>query len=238
VHQHGQIEFGGECRDLQQVLTVDGVGSVRRDGRRDERIVAIRGGEFAGVCDAAIRRGRVGRGKVDDGLPEHAAHAGELGGAGDFLLEVIHVHHRGDATLDHLDDPVQGAPVDELAVHEVFLEGKDETPQPVGDVVAQPAKHGHRRVGVRVDHAWEHEIASRIDRLRCRVAIGQRGGADGDDAGILDDHSTLLDHVLARVHRDHVRVGHDQVRRLRATPLGQRPRRSRPRGWQAAGSAE
>ena len=182
VDEDGQIQFGRECGDQPQMLDIDGVGRVRRDGRRDQRIAAPGGGEFFGEREAAVGLGRVGRGKVNHGLAEHGAHAGFFHDGGEFLLEVVAVHHRGDAALDHFDDAVESAPVNELAVHEIFLERENESPQPVRHIVAEAAEDGHRGVRMGVDHTGEHEVAAGIDGFEGGELRGERGRAHGDNA--------------------------------------------------------
>ena len=193
------------------MLDIDGVGRVRRDGRRDERIAAPGGGEFLGERETAVGLGRVGRGEVNHGLAEHGAHAGLFHDGGEFLLEVVAIHHRGDAALDHFDDAVESAPVNELAVHEIFIERENESPQPVRHIVAEAAEDGHRGVRMGVDHTREDEVAAGVDGFGRRELRGERGGPNGDNARAANDDGTVLDDFTARVHRHDVAVRDDEV---------------------------
>jgi len=194
-----------------EVLGVEGVGSVGGEGGGDERVVAPLGGEFAGVGGTAVGFGGVGRGEVEDALAEDAADADFFGGAGDLVLEVIHVDGRGGAAFDHFDESEEGAPVDELAVDEVFLERENEAAEAVRDIVAEAAEDGHGRVRVGIDHAGDDKVAVGIDCLGRGVAGGERGGADCEDAGTADDDGAVFDDLAGGVHGDDVRVGDDEI---------------------------
>ena len=209
VHQHRRVEFLGQTRDLAKAFGFDGVRRVGGEGRDDERVAAVVGDETPCQGDAAVGFGGVGRGEIDDRLAEHAAHAGEAGGAGDFILEVVHVGEGRHPALDHLDDAMERAPVHDLAVDEVFLEGKYEAPQPVGHVVPQPAEDGHGGVRVGIHHARQHQGSAGVEGAAGVDARRQIGPAHGDDAFTADGDHAVADHLAALVHGEHV-AAHDQ----------------------------
>ena len=53
-------------------------------------------------------------GKADDGLAEHAAHAGFLGRLRHHVLEVVHVGEGGGAGEQHFEAAEARAPADEI----------------------------------------------------------------------------------------------------------------------------
>jgi hypothetical protein len=209
-HDRG-VELGGETGDVAQVRGVDGVRGVRGEGRGDERVVLELRHQLLGQGDAAVGFGTVRGGEVHDGLADDRAQADLTGGAADFVFEVVHVRHRGDAALDHFDHAVQPAPAHEIAVHERLFQWEDEATQPVRHIIAEAAEHGHRRMRVCVDHARHNDVAPHIDGPVGGVTFGQRGRTHGDQGGTPDDNATGNELFPLVVEGDHVGVGQNQI---------------------------
>jgi hypothetical protein len=64
---------------------------------------------------------------------------------------------------------------------------------------------------VGVDHAGDDEVAAGVDGFFRGVVSSYRGGSDGDDAGIADDHGAIGNDLARRVHGDDVRVRDDEI---------------------------
>ncbi len=111
-------------------------------------------------------------GEVDDGLAQHAAHAGFFCYTRDHILEVIHVGVGGDAAAQHFQDAEARAARDEVFVYVVGFGGEDVLLQPFieGEIVRQAAEEAHGGVGVAVDQARKDERASSVEPA-CRCGI-------------------------------------------------------------------
>ncbi|GIV98536.1 MAG: hypothetical protein KatS3mg057_3193 [Herpetosiphonaceae bacterium] len=128
-----------------------------------------------------------------------------IGGAGDLLLEVVHIDKGGGAAADHLGAGEQRPLKDERGIDEAALDRKHIAEQPdiellVGDDATQQA---HRHMGMPVDQPRNNHLAGAVKllggaksppQLLCRPDGDNRAAADGDSA-ILDDASL-------RVHGD------------------------------------
>ena len=169
--------------------------------------------ELLSVCQAAIGLLGIGRRNVDNGFAQYAAHANFLRGARHFIFEVVHVRHGGNAAFDHLDHSVETAPIDDLAIHQFVLERKNEALQAVGHVVAEAAKHRHRRVCVGVDHAGHHDIARGVDCFVGNVAHGYGSWTYRHYPAISDDNGTVFVDVLRGVHRHDIGMINNDVGR-------------------------
>ena len=130
---------------------------------------AIRSSPANSLMNASVRarpscRGlRVGDGKLDDRLAQHAAQARLSRHPRDLLLEVIHVGVGRRPGLDHLERREPRAGADELGRDGLCFGREDVFLQPVHQrqIVGEAAIQHHRRVRVRVDEAWHDHLARR-----------------------------------------------------------------------------
>jgi hypothetical protein len=229
VHQHWRAGFGRQAGDRPQVGLIERIGRVRRECRRDQRIAGELLDKTLGVGDAAVRLRGIRRREVDDSLTQNRPQPDLAGAPRDFVLEVIHVGERGHAGLGHFDHAVQPAPVDQLPINQCLFERKDQFPQPVRHIVAQPAEHRHRRVRVRVDEARHHNGATSVEGFPRGKTRRDFGAAQRDNFPVANRHHAVFHDASLVIHRDDVAAGDQQVR-----GLGRR-HRAQEQGGQRAG---
>ncbi len=102
----------------------------------------------------------VGRGKVDEGFAQNAAHAGRLGFFRDRIFEVVHVGEGGDAAANLFRRRQPRAPADKFFVHVLCFRRENVFVEPVveSDVIVQAAKQRHGHVGVAVDESGQDQL--------------------------------------------------------------------------------
>ena len=156
----------------------------------------------------------VGRGKIDEGFAQHAAHAGGLGFFGHRVFEVIHVGEGSDAAANLFRRRQTRAPADKLLVHVLGFRRENVFVEPVVErhVIVQAAKQGHGNVSVTIDESGQDQLAFGVDRLRGGVpGFEFAARADGDDRVALHGDSAVVDDVARAIHGDDGAAGDEQV---------------------------
>ena len=140
---------------------------MRGNGGRDQRIALPSLDVFLRVRQGRCGRLVVGRREIQDCFAEHAAHAGFLGDTRDHVFEVIHVCVGGDPAAQHFEHAEPRAPENEILGDVSRFGGEDVSLQPIVErmVLCYAAEQAHRRVGVAVDHAGQHQRAAGVNRL-------------------------------------------------------------------------
>jgi hypothetical protein len=153
---------------------------------------------------------RVRDGKLDDRLAEDAAQSRGFRGAGDLVLEVVHVGVGCRAGFDHLQRRQPRAGADELGRHRLRLGREDVFLQPVHqrEIVCKAAEQHHRCVRMRVDQARHDHRARGVEGLSAAVARGNRlGGVYADDVAPVDCHRSARNDLPVSVDGNHNSVG-------------------------------
>ena len=143
------------------------IDRMRRDGGRDERVAPPALDVFLGIGQGRGRRFVIGRREIQDRLTEHAAHPGFLGNSRHGVLEVVHVGVGRNPAAQHFQNAQPRAPEHEIFGHIPCFGGEDVPLQPVVErmILRDAAEQAHRRVGVAIDHAGQHQRAARVNRL-------------------------------------------------------------------------
>ena len=125
---------------------------------------------------------------VQDAPAEDAPDARLLGGPGDDVLGVVEVHERRGSAAHHLHASELGSQ-SEVLVGPVGID-LEHLVEEIGErqIVDDALHHGHRHMGVGVDHSGHHYVAGGVDLPVCRAVIC---GADRDDPLAVDNHITL-----------------------------------------------
>ena len=155
---------------------------MRRRGGVNQRIALPLLQELLGIGEHLGFALVVGRGKIDEGFAQHAAHAGGFGFFGHRIFEVIHVGEGSDAAANLFRRRQPRAPADKFFVHVLCFRRENVFVEPVveSDVIVQTAKQSHGHVGVAVDESGQDELAFGVDGLRSGVlwlrfrALGRR----------------------------------------------------------------
>ena len=180
---------------------------MRRNGRRDQRIVVeprqvlLGEGEHRLLC--LVVRGR----EAEERFAQHAAHAG---GARFFRHDVlieVHIGVSGGAGQQHFQAGQARAPADEVGIDVAPLGRENEVLQPVLQVlvVGDTAHECHRRVLMGVDKArHQYGIGMVFPRLRLIRFVDFRARSDGDNLIRAYGDGTVFDHAAGGVHRDDI----------------------------------
>ena len=215
VHQDRHAIGARQRPGAFQGFRRESVDRMRRDGRRDERIAFPALDVLLRVRQRRGRRPVIGRREIQDCLAEHAAHAGFLRDARDYVLEVIHVGVRRDSAAQHFQHAQPRAPENEIFSHISRFGGEDVPLQPVVErmVLRDAAEQAHRRVCVAVDHAGQHQRPARVNRLlhTARFRFEIHAFADLGNDVALDRDAAVLDHAKLRVHRDYRAAADEQI---------------------------
>jgi hypothetical protein len=91
------------------------------------------------------------------------------------------------------------------------FQGKDEPLEAIRHFVGQPAEERHGRVRVRVHHARHDDVATGVDDLFGRVALGELRSTDRDDLGASDDERASGNDRPLRVHRHQVSIFYQDI---------------------------
>src|SRR5262249_51338886 len=114
MDQDRSFVFAGESGGILERFFGAGVDGVRRDGGMNQRVGLPALEEFFTVGGHLLFVFVVGDRKIDPGFAENGAHASGFGFFGDGVFEVIHVHVRGGAAVQHFRNAQASAPANEV----------------------------------------------------------------------------------------------------------------------------
>ena len=249
---HGILDFVGRLSEVDQDgcafpvrqrphgferRRVERVHRMRGD-RRHDQLIARKSIE-EGLRASKPLRGRpgIGDGKPDDRLPEHAAEPRLFCGAGDLLLEVVHVRVGRCPRLDHFERGEPRSRPHELRRDRLCLGRENVLLEPghQREVVGETAVQDHRGVRMRVDQTGHDHLTGGVKGFP-GVVPGGNGlrRVHGHDVAPGDCHGTRREHAPARIDGHHDPAGHDEGRR----PARRLRRQDRGCRHQGNGSAE
>ena len=128
--QRRVVLVGQGARSLQRCVGI-GVERVRGNGRHHQRVVAETREIALGELERVGGGLGVGDGEADDGLAQHAAHAGLFGHFRHHVLEVVHVGEGGGAAKQHFEAAEARAPAHEIGRDVLGFGGEDVFFEPV-----------------------------------------------------------------------------------------------------------
>src|SRR5690606_25850979 len=124
----------------------------------------------------------------------------------------VHVHHMRHPAQRHLREPQCRARAYGRRRDMGGLGGPDRLEKAVERaVVGKAAEKDHRGVAMGVDEAGQDDPAPGVDDLARLDTCRLRHRPDGRDAPFGDRHGTFAEGREARVHRQHMTVGHEHV---------------------------
>ena len=142
MHLDGNIGvIGGPLGDALHDLEAGGVGRVRRNRGRDQRMTRELGDQFFDAGKAFVEILMIGWCEIGEGLADNGAQSRLGSDAADFGFKVIHVSDGGHAALDHFEGGESGANPDHVGRDELAFERQDIAIEPVIDVFAKAAEH-------------------------------------------------------------------------------------------------
>ena len=204
VQMHRDIELIREHADALEIVVRHRVRRVRREGGRDQRIVAPLVVDFTGTVEIFVVAFRPGSGEIDHRQTDARAEAVALVGRGLHVgKEVVFVAAGGPAT-QHFGDGQGDAVGDIIGAHDRGLDRPDVFLQPLlqRQVVGHAAHQCHRVVAVCVDQPRNQRALRPGD-----------GFARGEQPARFFDRQQREDRTVA--HRDRMVFEHDAARRDR-----------------------
>ena len=219
-------------------VSADRVDGVRTDDGTPPGARRVRSQPPVGVVDE-----RVGPERRDAGVVGHHRTAQQpqtrIGCRPQARVgEEVHVQRRGHAAAQRLDRRCPGADPDRRRVEHRRLGRHDAAEEGLQvEVVGEPAEHGHRQVGVRVDQARHQQVPGKVDPLRRgHLRLHRSRRADVGDAAVAYREGRAVDDRVGSVDGQQHRRRHQQVDLLRAGHTGVRRAGGRARSGSPSGS--
>ena len=212
VQVHRQVELVGEHADAFEIGVTDGIGRVRRERGRDQRIVAPLVVDLAGAVEVFVVRTRPRGREIDHRQADAGAEAVALVGRGLHVGEEVVLVGAGGAAAQHLGDGQRGAVGDEFRADQRRLDRPDVFLQPdlQRQIVGDAAQQRHRIVRMGVDQPGDqHGLRPRhgLGRREARTRLGRR--QHRDDRAAAHGDGVILAHHAVRFDR-HQEAGFDQ----------------------------
>ena len=177
MHRH--VDLPGQRRDLAEGAVGNGIGRVRREAERNQRVLAPAVAQGEALGEVVVRIGTVGRREVEHDHAERNAHAGGQGRLERRLGEEVHVVEASDAAAQHLGAGEERAVLHERGRDMLHLRGPDMSFEPAHQrqVVGQAAHQRHRGVRMGVDQPGDQRVLAQVDFLiggKAVPGVGQR----------------------------------------------------------------
>ncbi len=215
VHGDYRVELRCLLHGSAQVLRGYRVGCMRREGGGNARVATFpagheinRSGE--GIVPAAESRAGV----IDVGRGDNGAQAAAIDHAGNLVGVEVHIDEAGGAAPNHFPAGQLGANPDEFGGDEAPLHGKNILVQPGHEVevIHHAPEQGHGGVGVTVDQpGHEHAVVARNGARADKLPVDRRPRPHRRNGVAANDYGTVLDHLLALDHGEHIVAVDDDV---------------------------